>query len=151
MSIELLLDLFVSVLFLAIYHSDLAPAESQLEFCMVTGSPDNYDLSGPTIAPVVEWVLDEEPIVGPVSDELIESIGSLLGLPIDCQPVSLLARPTVKQYRAAAKLLGVKNASRMSKAVLEGKVGCAMFDASISELPIGDVTLDLNVDGFSIV
>jgi hypothetical protein len=39
----------------------------------------------------------------------------------------------------------------MSKAELEGKVGGAMFDASISELAIGDVTLDLNIDGFSII
>jgi hypothetical protein len=151
MSIELLLDLFVSALFLLVYHSDLAPADSRLEFCMVTGSPDDYDLSGPTIAPVLEWVLDEEPIAGPVPDRVVEMFAELTGSPIACQPVSLFARPTVKQYRAAAKLLGIKNASRMSKAVLEGKVGGAMFDASISELAIGDVTLDLNIDGFSVV
>jgi hypothetical protein len=151
MSIELLLDLLVSVLFLAVYHSDLASTESQLEFCMVTGSPDDYDLSGPTIAPVLEWTLDEEPIATPVPDRVVEMFAELLGLPTTCQPVSLTIRPTVKQFRAAAKVLGVKNASRMSKAELERQVCGAMVEASLSELPIGDVTLDLNVDGFSIV
>jgi hypothetical protein len=151
MSVELLLDILVSVLFLSVYHADLVSAESQLEFCTVLGSPDDYDLSGPTIAPAVEWVLDEDPIAGPVPDGLIESIGGLLGLPTTCIPVNPTARPTVKQYRSAAKVLGVKNGSRMSKTELEGKVAGAMFDASISELSIGDVTLDLNIDGFSIV
>jgi hypothetical protein len=131
MSIEFLLDLLVSVLFLAIYHADLAPAESQLEFCIVTGSPDGYDLSGPTIVAEPEWVLGGDPIA--------------------CIPDSLITRPTVKQYRSAAKLLGVKNASRMSKAVLEAAVYDGMIEATLSELPIGDVTLDLNMDGFSIV
>jgi hypothetical protein len=151
MSIELLLDLLVSALFLLVYHSDLAPAESQLEFCMVTGNPEDYDLSGPTIALPVEWVLDEDPIAGPVPDELIESIGSLTDSPTTCIPGNLITRPTVKQYRSAAKALGVKSGSRMSKAELVVEVSRAMYAASLSELAIGDVTLDLNVDGFSIL
>jgi hypothetical protein len=150
MSIELLLDILVSVFFLAVYHADLVPAESQLEFCMVTGSPDDYDLSGPTIALPVEWVLDEDPIAGPVPDELVESIGLTLDL-TTCIPDNLIIRPTVKQYRSAAKVLGVKNGSRMSKAALVVEVGRAMYAVSLPELAIGDTTLRLGVDGFSII
>jgi hypothetical protein len=150
MSIELLLDLLVSVLFLAIYHSDLAPVESQLEFCPVLGSPDDYDLSGPTIVPVLEWVLDEESIATPVPDRVVEMFAELTGLPTTCQGVSLTPRPTVKQYRSAAKLLGVKNGSRMSKTALEQSVYAAMVAAQRSGSLTESWVADLFDDGFSI-
>lgn len=153
MSIELLLDILLSAIVLYVYHSDCALEPSfALEFAGVTCPPEAYDFAVIPVAPIEsEWVLDEGSIAGPVPDELVESIGGLLGLPTACIPVSPTTRPTVKQLRAAAKLLGVKNGSRLSKAELLGKVGGAMFDAALSGLPIGDVTLGLSEDGFSIV
>lgn len=161
MSIEILLDILLSAIVLYVYHSDCAGKQSlMLEFAGVTCSPEDYDFAAiPAAGAIVdEWVLDEDPIpvpggcanAGPVPDLLIGSIAQSVGLPTTGFPDSPTIRPTVKQYRAAAKLLGVKNASRMSKAELERQVGNAFLGASISELPIGDVTLDLNVYGFSI-
>lgn len=164
MSIEILLDVLLSAIVLYVYHSDCAQEQSLvLEFADVTCSPEAYDFAVVPPAPIdssAEWVLDDRcpgqfadegfPITGPVPDELIASIGESLGLLTTRIPVEPTTRPTVKQLRAAAKLLGVKNGSRMPKAELLGKVGSAMVDASLSELPIGDETLDLNVDGFSI-
>jgi hypothetical protein len=127
MSIELLLDLLVSVLFLAIYHADLAPADSQLEFCMVTGSPDDYDLSGPTIALPVEWVLDEDPIV--------------------CIPVRPTACPTVKQLREAAKVLNVGGVSRMTRRLLVSTIAQHMLNNNFSFMPIAEGLLELSSAG----
>jgi hypothetical protein len=127
MSIEILLDLMVSVFFLAIYHSDLAPTEGQLEFCMVTGSPDDYDLSGPTIAPVVEWVLDEDPIV--------------------CIPVRPTACPTVKQLREAAKVLNVGGVSRMTRSLLVSTIAQHMLNNNFSFMPIAEGLLELSSAG----
>lgn len=165
MSIEILLDILLSAIVLYVYHSDCAEKQPlMLEFAGVTCSPEDYDFA---VIPAVgaiepEWVLDEDdrypgqfadegfPIAGPVPDEFVEPIAESLGLPITCIPANPTIRPTAKQLRTAAKLLGVKNASRMSKEELLSKVGGAMFDASLSELPIGSETLDLNVDGLSI-
>jgi hypothetical protein len=137
MSIEILLDLLVSVLFLAVYHADLAPTESRLEFCPAFVAPENYKVAGSTIAPPTEWVLDEDPIADPVPDELIESIGEALGL--GSTPI---VPPTAKQLRAAAKALGVKNASRMSKASLGNEVMSAMVSSGKLTVDLGDAYLD---------
>lgn len=166
MSIEILLDVLLSAIVLYVYHSDCAQEPSfALEFADVTCNPEAYDFAVVPPAPIdssAEWVLDEDhrypgqfadegfSIAGIAADELIESIGESLGLPTTCIPVSPTTRPTVKQLRTAAKLLGVKNGSRLSKAELLGKVGGVMLDASLSELPIGDETLDLSEDGLSI-
>lgn len=152
MSIEILLDVLLSAIVLYVYHSDCAPEPSfALEFAGVTCSPEAYSFAVIPVVPIEpEWVLDEDDrYPGQFADEGFP-IDGLLGLPTTCIPVSPTIRPTVKQLRTAAKLLGVKNASRMSKAELLSRVGDAMFDASLSELPIGDATLGLNVDGFSV-
>lgn len=144
MSIEILLDVLLSAIVLYVYHSDCDPESSlALEFAGVSCSPEAYDFAVIPVVPIEpEWVLDEDDrYPGQFADE-----GSLT----TCIPVSPTIRPTVKQLRTAAKLLGLKGASRLSKAELLVKVGGAMFDAALSELPIGDETLDLSEDGFSI-
>jgi hypothetical protein len=151
MSIEILLDILVSVLFLAIYHSDIAPSPLvEFHSIGVICTPESYDLTGAIVAPVSDWVLDDlEPIAGPVPDSLIGSIGEALGIVqvVEKSPIS----PTVKQLRVAAKLLGVKNGSRMSKTQLELAIGGAMLEATISELPIDDtLVLDLSENGLTI-
>jgi hypothetical protein len=162
MSIEILLDILLSAVVLYIYHSDCAEKSTVLEYAVVGCTPEayaynfdygfdpdfDYDFGVIPSVPVdPEWEL-EKPIMGPVPDELIASIGSSLG--VVSVTVKPTIAPTVKQLRTAAKLLGVKNASRLSKAELITKVANAMGEASITELPIGDGILDLSMDGLSI-
>jgi hypothetical protein len=128
MTLELVLDIILSVIVLAIYHSD----------CHST-SPEAYDPIVPTLTPepIDEWELEDEalldewvPIVEPIDEWVLEDEALLDVDIVDIYVPSLAGYQALsaRKLKAMARELHLPGWSRMS----QPKLAVSVYEATIA-------------------